>query len=162
MKKMCCDGAILSEYDIEAIPDSVNFPKRNRIISGLSYGTIVVESGIGGGAMITARFALDQSREVFAVPGFVTSKNSEGPNSLIKTGQAKLVENIDDILDEIRNEITGIKFNGREKEVKPVLPELAGNEKLIFDTIASVKDPVHIDLISESSGLSISDCLVAF
>jgi DNA processing protein len=160
-EKMCSNGAILSEYELEAIPDSINFPKRNRIISGLSYGTIIVESGLGGGAMITARFALDQSREVFAVPGFVTSKNSEGPNSLIKTGQAKLIENIDDILDEIKNEITGIRLNGKSKEIKADIPELAGNEKLIFDTIASAKDPVHIDLISESSGLNISDCLVA-
>src|SRR4030095_9561390 len=160
-EQMCEAGSILSEYDLSAIPDSVNFPKRNRIISGLSYGTIIIESGLDGGAMITARFALDQSREVFAVPGFITSKNSEGPNNLIKTGQAKLVENIDDVLDEIKNELTGIKINGKQKEIKASQPVLAGNEKLIFDTIASSKDPMHIDFISESSGLNISDCLVA-
>ena len=159
-EKMCREGYILSEYELSAIPDAVNFPKRNRIISGLSYGTIIVESGIGGGAMITARFALDQSREVFAVPGFITSKNSEGPNNLIKTGQAKLVEKIEDVLDEIKNEVPGMRFNGLVKQVKKEIPELNGNEKIIYDTIASEKDAVHIDFIAESSGLNISDCLV--
>jgi len=159
-EKMCEEGIILSEYDIAAIPDAINFPKRNRIISGLSYGTIIVESGIGGGAMITARFALDQSREVFAVPGFITNKNSEGPNSLIKSGQAKLVGNINDILEEIKNELNGISFNGNVKEKNQVMPELQGNEKLIYNIIASGKDALHIDNISENSGLNISDCLV--
>jgi DNA processing protein len=157
---MCSKGVIISEYDIAAIPDSVNFPKRNRIISGLSYGSVIIESGINGGAMITARFALDQSREVFAVPGFITSKNSEGPNSLIKTGQAKLVEKIDDILEEIKNEVTELRINGTSKKLETIAPNLDGNEKLIFDTIASEREAVHIDFIAESSGLNISDCLV--
>jgi DNA processing protein len=159
-EKMCSKGVILSEYDLAAIPDSVNFPKRNRIISGLSYGSVIIESGINGGAMITARFALDQSREVFAVPGFITSKNSEGPNSLIKTGQAKLVEKIDDILEEIKNEVTELRINGTSKKLETIAPNLDGNEKLIFDTIASEREAVHIDFIAESSGLNISDCLV--
>lgn len=157
---ICAEGIILSEYEIGAIPDAVNFPKRNRIISGLSYGTVIVESGIGGGAMITARFALDQSREVFAVPGFITNKNSEGPNSLIKSGQAKLVGNVNDILDEIKNELDGITVSGKINEKKREMPALQGNEKIIYNIIASGKDALHIDSISENSGLNISDCLV--
>jgi DNA processing protein len=159
-ERMCKEGILLSEYDISAIPDAVNFPKRNRIISGLSYGSVIIESTATGGAMITARFALDQSREVFAVPGFVTSKNSEGPNSLIKSGQAKLVENVTDILDEIKNELRGISINGQGKVTKAELPELNENEKIIYNLIASEKDAIHIDNISENSGLNISDCLV--
>ncbi len=159
-ERICSDGLILSEYEISAIPDAANFPRRNRIISGLSYGTVIIESTCTGGAMLTARFALDQSREVFAVPGFVTSKNSEGPNFLIKSGQAKLVENVDDILVEIGNEISGLNLNGMPQRVQKKIPELIGNEKLIFDTISSFNDAVHIDAIAESSGLNISDCLV--
>ena len=160
-EEMCAKGVIISEYELLSKPDAVNFPKRNRIISGLSYGTIIIESAAGGGAMITARFALDQSREVFAVPGFITSKNSEGPNSLIKSGQAKLVENIDDILEEIKNEVTGISINGKPAVVKKIIPELNGNEQVIYDIIEREKEAVHIDFISENCELNVSDCLVA-
>lgn len=161
-EEMIEKGLLISEYEISAIPDAINFPKRNRIISGLSLGTIVIESDIDGGALITARTALDQSREVFAVPGYITSKVSHGTNALIKNGQAKLVENIDDILVEIRNKLSGlnIDINGHPGvETKPE-PELKGNEKLIYDTFLMTIDPLHIDEISEKSGLNISDSLV--
>lgn len=159
---MCERGLLISEYEISAFPDAVNFPKRNRIISGLSHGTIVIESDIDGGALITARTALDQSREVFAVPGYVTSKVSHGTNALIKNGQAKLVENLEDVLVEISNKLKGVKLsavNGNSVIVQPV-PELNGNEKLVYDTFLMTIDPVHIDAISEKSGLNISDSLV--
>lgn len=161
-EEMCEKGLLISEYEISAFPDAANFPKRNRIISGLSLGTIVIESDIDGGALITARTALDQSREVFAVPGYVTSRVSHGTNALIKNGQAKLVENLDDVLVEISNKLTGLKLssaNGNSVSVQSV-PELMGNEKLVYDTFLMTIEPVHIDAISEKSGLNISDSLV--
>jgi DNA processing protein len=155
-------GIILSDYDVSAYPDAANFPKRNRIISGLSYGTIVIESDADGGAMITARTALDQSREVFAVPGYITSKQSHGTNTLIKSGQAKLVENIEDILDEVQNKLININVitNGNGKAVNNVKIDLKDNEKLIYEQILSKNEPLHIDSISELTGLNISDSLV--
>lgn len=164
--KMLENGLLISEYDISANPDSGNFPKRNRIISGLSLGVIIIESGEEGGALITARCALDQSREVFAVPGYITSKYSTGTNRLIKNGQAKLVQNVDDVLEEISMllENISLKSNGQSKFSAKFsereLPNLKGNEKLIFDTILNSNEPVHIDAISENTGLNISDCLI--
>lgn len=161
-EEMSEKGILISEYEISAFPDAVNFPKRNRIISGLSLGTIVIESDADGGALITARTALDQGREVFAVPGYITSRQSRGTNALIKNGQAKLVENIDDVLVEISNKLKGIKLNGDKYGKTETLPlsELVGNEKLIYDSFLMVLEPIHIDNISEKSGLNISDCLV--
>ncbi|KXK44182.1 MAG: DNA processing protein [Chlorobi bacterium OLB5] len=155
-------GLLISEYEISAFPDAANFPKRNRIISGLTLGTIVIESDTDGGALITARTALDQSREVFAVPGYITSKVSRGTNALIKNGQAKLIENLEDIFAEIGNKLVGVKLsevNGNSVKLKD-MPELVGNEKLVYDTFLMTIEPVHIDHISERSGLNISDSLV--
>lgn len=92
-------GAVISEYIIGTKPQKMNFPARNRIISGLSNGVVVIEAKKKSGTMITVDFALEQGKEVFAVPGNVLSKNSEGTNELIKQG-AKIVTNIEDILEE--------------------------------------------------------------
>ncbi len=155
-------GLVISEYEISSFPDSANFPKRNRVISGLSMGVIIIESGDEGGALITARCALDQSREVFAVPGYITSKYSSGTNRLIKEGLAKLVQNTDDILCELKGIVQNfpISNNGNPKIVKKEMPELSGNEKIIFEMLFSNNDAVHIDAISENTGLNISDCLI--
>ena len=83
-------GVIISEYPLGTKPDAQNFPKRNRIISGLSLGCIVVETALSGGAMQTAAFSLDQNREVFAIPGNFGVRQSEGTNMLIQKGEAKL------------------------------------------------------------------------
>jgi DNA processing protein len=94
-------GALISEFPMGTRPDRPHFPQRNRIISGLARGTIVVESDIKGGAMITARFALEQNREVFAVPGPAGAPMSRGCNALIREGRAKLVERLEDVLVEL-------------------------------------------------------------
>ncbi|MGD0090944.1 MAG: DNA-processing protein DprA [Planctomycetota bacterium] len=97
-------GAALSELPLDTQPDGAHFPRRNRIIAGMALGTVVVEGPESSGALITARYAVDMDREVFAVPGSVDSPNSRGPHRLIKAG-AKLVEDVEDILDELREVI---------------------------------------------------------
>jgi len=98
-------GAIISEFPLGTAPEMGNFPVRNRIVSGMSLGTLVVASGIDGGSMITAKSALDQNREVFVVPHPVGHPNAIGCNSLIKRGMGKLVQQVDDILTEIEAHI---------------------------------------------------------
>jgi DNA processing protein len=160
--RMLENGLVLSEFEVSSKPDSVNFPRRNRIISGLSLGVLVIESDMDGGALITARCALDQSREVFAVPGDIGSRCSRGTNNLIKNGYAKLAGDVNDVLEEVRLRINQLPFKEIESEFKKPVQrvELKGNEKIIMDFLFQNKEPVHIDEISESSGLNISDCLV--
>ncbi len=148
------NGCIISEYPFGTKPDAMNFPRRNRIISGLSLGIVIIETDISGGAMLTARYALDQNREVFAVPGNIDMKQSRGTNFLIQTGQAKLVTNANDILEEF-----GERFIKRETKPKEVdLSHLNIFENKIYDVLNY--DPIHIDVIAERTELSTSECLV--
>ncbi len=94
-------GAVISEFPLGTAPEMGNFPVRNRIVSGMSLGTLVVASGLEGGSMITAKSALDQNREVFVIPHPVGHPNAIGCNSLIKRGMGKLVQNVEDVLTEI-------------------------------------------------------------
>ncbi len=147
-------GVVLSEYNLGTKPDAQNFPKRNRIISGLSLGSLVIETGIKGGAMQTASFALDQNREVFAVPGNLGIKQSDGTNLLIQRGEAKLVRIAEDILIEL------------ELKLKPILGKNIPRdytELNLFEEkiIASLNiEPLQIDKIAMNTKLSTSDCLV--
>lgn len=151
------NGAVISEFPPGTYPDKINFPKRNRIISGISLGTIIIESAIKGGALITANFANDQGREIFAVPGHLNSKQSEGTNNLIKRGTAKLVANAEDVLVELESKMKNF-VKAKNKEEKKVLPNLSKSETVIYNLLGY--EPMHIDKIYEGSGFNISACLV--
>lgn len=140
-------GAVISEYGMGVQPEAKNFPPRNRLISGLSLGVIVVEAGDRSGAGITARFALEQGRDVFAVPGNINSPASMGTNRLIQQG-AKLVAGVDDVLEELN-----LAMVLEHSAVQLALPETE-DESAIFAYLSG--QPVHVDDLSRSTGLSSS------
>ncbi|MDX1663934.1 MAG: DNA-processing protein DprA, partial [Candidatus Promineifilaceae bacterium] len=129
-------GAVVTEYALGVQPDARNFPPRNRIISGLSLGTIVVEAGERSGALITADFALEQDREVFAVPGNVNSRASKGTNRLIQQG-AKLVLGVEDVLEELN-----LHMVPQQVAVQMAMPE--SEEEAALLKLLSV-EPLHVD-----------------
>lgn len=138
-------GAIITEYPLGTKPDAFNFPARNRIISGLSLGSVVIEARQSSGALITADFALEQNREVFAFPGRATDRDSAGCNRLIREGRAKLVTATQDILDEL-----DLTVAVQQLEIKAAIPANEEEAKLL--ALLS-HDPVHIDELSRGSGL---------
>ena len=135
-------GAILSEYALGVQPEAKNFPPRNRVISGLSMGVVVVEAGQKSGALITTNYAVDQNREVFAVPGPINSPASKGPNKLIQEG-AKLVTSVDDILEELN-----LQMVPERTAVQMALPESA-EEALLLSHLSS--QPIHVDDLCRST-----------
>jgi len=138
-------GALVSDYPLGTKPEAGNFPPRNRIISGLSLGTLVVEADIKSGALITLQFALDQGRETFAIPGSIHSRLSAGTNAMIRRGEAKLVTRLEDILEELN-----LTMVTQQSEVRAMVPETP-IEQTLLSCIAH--EPIHLDEIVRKSGL---------
>lgn len=137
------NGCILSEFPVSSRPDRNNFPARNRVISGMSLGTLVIEAGEKSGALITAEFALEQGREVYSVPGNITSEKCRGTNNLIRCG-AKMVTSIDSILEELpveilealsrkkqKSSISNDSLNEREQKLLAIM----GNNEMAIDDL---------------------------
>ena len=155
-------GACISELPLRYEPLSENFPPRNRIIAGLSLGTIVVEAAPNSGALITAAAALENNREVMAVPGKIDSPLSKGTHQLIKQG-AKLVESVEDVMEalgyigeRLQSHVTAAAAKASERIEKPLFDvsqlNLSGNEKTIYDCLG--KEPLHIEQIIAGTNLT--------
>ncbi|MCU0521034.1 MAG: DNA-processing protein DprA [Anaerolineae bacterium] len=145
-ESIMANGALVSDYPLGTQPEAQNFPPRNRIISGMSLGTIVVEAGLRSGALITADFALDQGREVFAVPGSILSPGSAGCNRLLRDGAHVLTE-VRDVL-----EVLHLDQVPDKQAARLVLPETPTEAKL-FESLTG--EPHHLDDLSRQSGIPI-------
>ena len=156
-ERIVAGGALVSEFPCGTKPDAVNFPRRNRIVSGMTLGTVVIETGVDGGATITAGLAAEQGREVFAVPSAAGGHSPSGTNLLIKEGKAKLTESINDILEELAPRLKAIL--PQEGTRTPAAgPPLTLFEQQLVDGLGD--DPVHIDALATRTGFTVPDALV--
>jgi DNA processing protein len=143
-------GAMMTQFPFGVRPDTQHFPLRNRIVSGLSLGIIVVEAGVTSGALITANMALDQGRQVFAVPGKIDSPQSHGCHKLIKAG-AKLVEDAEDVLTEFE-ELFPKSSRPAAPGAEPPTLELTEDEQKVYDAVGD--DETDVDVVIRQSGLT--------
>jgi len=150
--KIAASGAVISEFPPGTPPLRENFPRRNRLISGMSLGVIVVEAAPRSGSLITAKHALEQGKEVFAVPGNIMSETSAGTNDLLKQG-AKLVTSADDVLEELAPVLKGFI---KSSSAAPA-PEVTEEEKTLCDLLSG--EPVHVDEIARRSGRQVAAVL---
>lgn len=155
-------GAVISEFPLGTEPQPANFPQRNRIISGLAFGVLVVEAAIKSGSLITARYALQQDREVFAIPGSIHNPLSRGCHSLIKDG-AKLVESAKDITDEIQGFLS---MQWQDFDFERSAQLFAGDELITSDNEDMILshmdfDPVSVDKLAERTGLGIGELMAS-
>ena len=151
------DGGLLSEFALGTPPLPENFPRRNRLISGLARGVLVVEATLNSGSLITARLAAEQGREVFAVPGSINSPFSKGTHRLIREG-AKLVETAQDVLEELGLEPASAA-TGRGGESADPAPEVKGSARKVLAALGH--DPAGIDLLARRTGLAADAITVA-
>jgi DNA processing protein len=151
-KEMIADGGgILTEFRKETKPDRHNFPERNRIVAGMCDATIVIETGIKGGSMITANLAYSYNRDVFAIPGKTTDSKSEGCNYLIQSNKAILIRNGDDVIKEM-----GWEEKNKKKIIqKQLFVDLTADEKIIAQLL-QIKEQMHIDEINLQSNINSS------
>jgi DNA processing protein len=143
-------GALVSEFPPRTAPAACNFPRRNRVISGLSRGTLVVEATCRSGSLITARFAAEQGREVFAIPGSIHSPQSRGCHKLIREG-AKLVEDLADVLSELQIPLPKQGVNSSKRLPETLLP-LDKEYEMLLDALGF--EPATLDDLIERTGLS--------
>ncbi|RKZ34903.1 DNA-protecting protein DprA [bacterium] len=141
-------GAIVSEFLLGEEVKAENFPRRNRIISGMSLGTLVAEAGERSGALITAKYSLDQGRELFAVPGSPNQPKSVGTNRLVQRGEAKLILNEEDILNEIEQYLPAKESL---PEALPSLSELSPEQRVVYQVLS--REPKHIDKIAQEADM---------
>ena len=141
-------GAVMSEQPLGTQPRGDFFPRRNRILSGLSLGTLVIEGDMKSGALITADFANDQGRDVFAVPGSIFSPQSRGPNVKVQRGEAKLVLKVADILEELN-----LAAVPQQMEMRELMPATDTEAELLRHI---TREPSHIDDLCRASGLPVS------